>query len=142
MTGTITDPAVAAAHVAVQIAEGDRFSMDILIREDAFAGDASAQQAITSALTAHNMIWPAESSPVRVDVPARWDIHGLCIDLDRLELPTDAFITAVISLTSPFELDAVSDAQIFSLVHRAIEAHADRFDAIVSRHVFHITRER
>lgn len=138
---TITDPAIAAAHVTLEIADGDRFTTTIIVRDADFAGDASATQALKDALTVHDMRWPGERGPVRVDVPARWDIHGVEIDVDKLELPHGSFITVVVTLSTLFEVEEIP-AVVFADIRRAIEAREDETGSYLNRFVYLVTQEQ
>jgi len=138
---TITDPAIAAAHVAVEISEGDRFTLDIIVREDEFEGEASASHALENALIAMNARWPKSMAPARVDIAARSDIHGLTVDVDGLEIPDSPCVTVVVSLSSPFYLDRINSASVFGDVRRAIQDHEEATGLSVYRVIYLVSQE-
>lgn len=138
---TITDPAIAAAHVALEISDGDRFGLDIIVREDEFEDEASASYALDHALSAMDTRWPKGNAHARVDIAARSDIHGLTVDLDGLEIPDSPCVTVVVSLSSPFYLDRINSASVFGDIRRAIQDREEATGLSVYRVIYLVSQE-
>lgn len=138
-TVTITDPAVAAAYVAFEIAEGNLYT-PIMVLESEFSGEANASDALEHALEA---LRAHDGNPVRQDVAARCDMDLDNIAIDDLVLPdTDGYVTVVVALTvSEFTFDRIETAFVLRYVRQAIDVFEEAAGRSVHRVIYVISQE-